>query len=69
MHFPDGRPAPDDIPPEAKEMIQEIVPLRDRRKDFPDHAAMLSGCNLAHLSVFLHFLFFTATSPRYVFDR
>ena len=39
-------------------MIQEIVPLRDRRKDFPDHAAMLSGCNLANLAVFLHYLFF-----------
>jgi hypothetical protein len=58
MHFLDGRSAPDDIPPEAKKMIQEIVPLRDRRKDFPDHAAMLSGCNLANFSVFLHFLFF-----------
>ena len=53
-HLLDSELAPRDVPAEAQEMVQEVVPAGDGREDFPYHADVLAFRNVGHRTV--HFL-------------
>ena len=50
-HFTDGEATPNDVPAEAEEMVQKIVPPGDGGKDLPDHADMLVTAEAVHCGI------------------